>query len=82
MSDRSIGCCEPHTWASVWLHVVTMSFRRKDRKLSMDLAGIGISSHVKYKDVIHGFWFWPVCLNPGRDTSSKLGLQLLSLTST
>ncbi|MFS7988666.1 hypothetical protein Hanom_Chr11g01037581 [Helianthus anomalus] len=31
MSDRSIGCCEPHTWASVWLHVVTMSFRRKDR---------------------------------------------------
>ncbi|KAJ0588545.1 hypothetical protein HanIR_Chr04g0175881 [Helianthus annuus] len=37
MSDRSIGCYEPHTWASVWLHVVTMSFRRKDRKL-MDLA--------------------------------------------
>ncbi|KAJ0575740.1 hypothetical protein HanIR_Chr05g0216271 [Helianthus annuus] len=29
MSDRSIGCCEPHTWASVWLHVVTMSFRRR-----------------------------------------------------
>uniref|UniRef100_A0A251VH06 Uncharacterized protein n=1 Tax=Helianthus annuus TaxID=4232 RepID=A0A251VH06_HELAN len=50
-------------------------------KLSMDLAGVGISSHVKYKDVIHGFWVWPVCLNPGRDTSSKLGLQLLSLTS-
>ncbi|KAJ0556857.1 hypothetical protein HanIR_Chr07g0318571 [Helianthus annuus] len=25
-------------------------------KLSMDLAGVGISSHVKYKDVIHGFW--------------------------
>ncbi|KAF5772883.1 hypothetical protein HanXRQr2_Chr13g0582401 [Helianthus annuus] len=44
----------------------------------MDLAGVGISSHVKYKDVIHGFWVWPVCLNPGRDTSSKLGLQLLS----
>ncbi|MFS7936610.1 hypothetical protein Hanom_Chr05g00417621 [Helianthus anomalus] len=21
----------PHTWANVWLHVVTMSFRRKDR---------------------------------------------------
>ncbi|KAJ0507880.1 hypothetical protein HanIR_Chr11g0511091 [Helianthus annuus] len=27
------------------------------------------------------FGFWPVCLNLGRDTSSKLGLQLLSLTS-
>ncbi|KAM0001212.1 hypothetical protein Hdeb2414_s0385g00882481 [Helianthus debilis subsp. tardiflorus] len=48
----------------------------------MDLAGVGISSHVKYKDVIHVFFLvWPVCLNPGRDMSSKLGLQLLSLTS-
>ena len=31
----------------------------------MDLAGVGVSSHVKYKDVIHGLWVWSVCLNPG-----------------
>ncbi|KAJ0725198.1 hypothetical protein HanPI659440_Chr12g0456091 [Helianthus annuus] len=44
----------------------------------MDLAGVGVSCHVKYNDVIHGLWAWSVCLIPGRDTSFKLGLQLIS----
>ncbi|KAJ0804543.1 hypothetical protein HanPI659440_Chr02g0039241 [Helianthus annuus] len=64
----------------------TLSYRQIRRtqnseKLSMDLAGIGVSSHVKHKDVIRSLWVWSVCLTPGRDTSSKLWLQLISLTS-
>ncbi|KAJ0510258.1 hypothetical protein HanIR_Chr11g0538671 [Helianthus annuus] len=62
MSDRSIGCCEPHPWACEWLHVVTMSFHRRGR-YEIHVQGINWIWQVMHvscvlnRDVIQGHRF-------------------------